>query len=193
MTTLLLAIEDLASAPRQTSARLIAHRPGAIALAGYAAGAAGTQIWMSLGGPAQSPAVMLAAILALAALETVFGCFWAALSHFVLDVSGERGSARSMFAAIGTSGFAKLLLIPCGLALEAFSPSSMAAGAVAYFCVTVLQFWLAAEMVRPAYGTTAPRAWAALLTPFAAMALVLLAAAAFLIAALAGGVITMLS
>jgi len=193
MTAFLLALEEFGSNPRVAAARMIEQNPAAIALSGYLAGAAGVYIWICLGGPAMSPMTVLAGVIALAVFDATFGCFCAAVSHFFLDLTGGNGRAKSMFAAMGIGEFSKLLLIPLGLVLEALAPKSAGLSSLVYAGIIALQFWIAVEIVRPAYNTGALRAWSALLLPFVAIGLIVLALCAFLIAGLVLGIVGLLS
>lgn len=131
------------------------------------------------------------AIRALAPLGAVSGLFWgylkwfgySAILHLSADLLGGRGGARGVFAVVGLAGLPALLTIPVQLLSYLYGPESTVVAvlvSLAALSVWVWGFILLVIGLREVHGLSTGRTVLVILSPYLALALLLLILLAFI-------------
>jgi len=161
---------DFIEAPDRAAEAVRERPPVWIALAGYAAASLSVFLAHGVAGSNGILGFSLAALGMLLLSRLALGVLLTGLVHMAAETFGGNGRALPLFVLMGLSDLAWTLLLPATLLMQVAAVHSRWMAAAVFLGIYWLCLSLRARSIRHNYRVGALKAWAALLSPYAAAA-----------------------
>jgi len=161
---------DFFEAPERAAEAVRERPPVWIALAGYCAASVSVFLAHGVAGSNGLLGFSFASLGTLLLCRLALGILLTALVHMTAEAFGGSGRALPLFVLMGLSDLAWTLILPATLLLEAASARSRGAAVAVFIGIYWLCLSLRARSIRHNYGVGFLKSWAALLSPYAAVA-----------------------